>query len=297
MSSPAGAAPAIATPSPALGALVQLTKPGVTRMVVATTFIGAAAVPGPLGDWATVAFALLGTALVVGAANALNMVLEADVDALMERTRDRPIPSGRLSPEAGLATGVALAAVGLAVLAARVNWTTAALGALALAVYVLAYTPLKRVTPFAVWVGAVPGAVPPLLGWTSVTGEIGAAGLSLFLLLLVWQIPHFHAIAIFRSADYERAGLRVLPVVHGLEHTKLSIAVLLVLQLFASALPAFLGLGGVPYLAVATVLGAGYLAWGLAGLRRGAGARWARTLFFLSMPYLLGVLGALAALG
>lgn len=274
-------------------ALFQLTKPGVTRMVVMTTWCGAAMAPGPISDYARLFWALVGTALVVASASALNMYLEADVDALMARTRNRPIPSGRVAPETALWFGIALALAGVPVLALLVNPLTAFIGVFALLSYVLVYTPLKRISPLAVWVGAVPGAAPPLMGWTAMTSSVSFGAIAVFLLMLVWQIPHFHAIAIFRSGEYRRAGLRVLPVERGLDYTKFSIVALLILQLFVSALPAFAGLGGLPYVVVATVLGVVYVAWGLVGLRKGAGAPWARSLFAASIPYLLVLFGAL----
>lgn len=274
-------------------ALVQLTKPGVTRLVVATALGGAVIAPGAV-DF-RIAFALIGTVLVVASANALNMYLEGDVDALMKRTEARPIPSGRLAPEVALWFGLALGLAGLPILAVGANPTTALIGAIALVSYVLVYTPLKRVSPLAVLVGAVPGAAPPLMGWTAMTGELAAPGLSLFALLFVWQIPHFHAIAIFRRREYERAGLRVLPVVAGLDYAKFSIVVWLIIQLAVSALPAFAGVGGTPYLVVAIGLGSMYLAFGLWGLRPSARERWARMLFFASMPYLVILFGTLVA--
>lgn len=275
-----------------LVSLFQLTKPGVTRLVIATTACGAVIAPGTV-NYTTLLVALFGTALVVASANSLNMYLEGDVDALMSRTRNRPIPSGRLAPEAALWFGLALGMLGLPVLAFAVNATTACIGAVALASYVLAYTPLKRISPAAVYVGAIPGAVPPLMGWTSMTGTATLPALSLFSLLFVWQIPHFHAIAIYRRSEYARAGLKVLPVVHGLEYTKFAIVALLILQLFVSALPAFLGVGGTLYLVTATTLGVVYVAWGLKGLHPRADAKWARSLFLVSMPYLLAVFVAL----
>jgi protoheme IX farnesyltransferase len=274
-------------------ALFQLTKPGVTRMVVMTTWCGAAMAPGPIADYARLAWALFGTALVVASASALNMYLESDVDALMARTRNRPIPSGKVSPETALWFGALLALIGVPVLALCVNAVTAVIGAFALFSYVFVYTPMKRVSPFAVWIGAVPGAVPPLMGWTAMTGSVTFGAVAVFLLMLVWQIPHFHAIAIFRMGEYRRAGLRVLPVERGLEYTKFTIAALLILQLVVSALPAFAGLGGPAYGVVAAGLGAVYVAWGLVGLRPSAGAPWARSLFAASIPYLLLLLGTL----
>lgn len=275
-----------------LSLLVQLAKPGVTRMVLLTAACGAVIAPGPV-LLRELVIALFGTGLVVASANALNMYLEGDVDALMTRTRNRPIPSGKLAPEVALWFGLSTAALGLPVLAIGVNALTALLGAIALASYVLAYTPMKRITPAAVYVGAVPGAMPPLMGFTSMTGEITLAASSLFLLLFVWQIPHFHAIAIFRRDEYTRAGLKVLPAVHGLEYTKFAIVALAILQLFVSALPAFFGLGKTLYWATALGLGTLYIGWALSGLRPQADQKWARSLFFVSMPYLLALLIAL----
>jgi protoheme IX farnesyltransferase len=276
-------------------ALVELTKPSITRMVLVTTACGAAIAPGPIRDYEKLCFALLGTSLIVGAANALNMFLEGDTDALMKRTRERPIPSGRLSPEVALWFGGLLAFIGLPILDFYVNPLTAFIGGFSLLSYVLVYTPLKRVSSLAVWIGAIPGAAPPLMGWTSMTGTLSAAGASLFLLLFIWQIPHFHAIALFRTDEYTRAGLVVLPASRGVRHTKRTIVGLLVVQLLVSALPAVFGLGGAPYVVAASVLGAVYLGFGIAGLRDDAGDKWARSLFFASLPYLLVLFGVLVA--
>jgi protoheme IX farnesyltransferase len=275
-----------------LSALIQLTKPGVTRMVLATTWCGAVIAPGSV-KVDKLFWALAGTALVVGAANALNMYVEADVDALMSRTRGRPIPSGRINGEVALWFGLALAFAGIPILDLLVNPLTAFVAGLSLLCYVLAYTPMKRLSPLAVWVGAVPGAVPPLLGWTSQTGAVGIGGMSLFLVLFIWQVPHFHAIAIFRMEEYRRASLPVLPVARGVAHTKVAIAVVLAIGLAVSALPAFAGLGGLIYRICAVALGLPYFAFGLYGLLVREDAKWARALFFASMPYLLGLFVAL----
>lgn len=276
-------------------ALIELSKPRITRMVLVTTAAGAAMAPGALSDWSRLFWAMIGTALIVASANALNMYLEGDVDALMSRTRGRPIPSGRLEPEVALWFGAGLAAMGLPVLEFLVNPATAFVGGFALLSYVLVYTPMKRFSSLAVWIGAIPGAAPPLMGWTAMTGSLSAAAVSVFLLMFIWQIPHFHAIAVFREDEYTRAGLKVLPAERGLVWTKRTIVLLLVLQLAVSALPAFFGLGGLPYVVAAVVLGVAYLGLGLTGLRSSAGARWARTLFFASMPYLLVLFGLLVA--
>jgi protoheme IX farnesyltransferase len=276
-------------------ALLELSKPRITRMVLVTTAAGAAMAPGRITDWAKLGWAMLGTALIVASANALNMFLEGDVDALMSRTKTRPIPSGRLEPEVALWFGAGLAAMGLPLLDFLVNPATAFVGGFALLSYVLVYTPMKRFSPAAVWIGAIPGAAPPLMGWTAMTGALSAAAASVFLLMFVWQIPHFHAIAVFRMEEYQRAGLKVLPAEKGLFRTKVSIVGLLVLQLAVSALPAYFGLGGTPYIVAAAILGLSYLGFGIAGFRKDAGARWARTLFFASLPYLLVLFGVLVA--
>jgi heme o synthase len=273
-------------------ALFQLTKPGVTRLVMVTTLCGALIAPGAV-ELTKLIVALVGTALVVGAANSLNMYLERDTDRLMERTRTRPLPSGRLAPEVALWFGVLLAVVSLPVLALTVNPMTALLAALALVSYVLVYTPMKRLTPWALYMGALPGAIPPVIGWASTTGTLTLGAASLFAILFVWQLPHFLAIAIFRQHEYERAGLRVLPAVKGLGETKAAIVAFSFLLLVVSLVPAALGLGGAVYVVVAVVLGVAFAALALRGLRAKSGAAWARSLFFASMPYLVLVFGAL----
>jgi protoheme IX farnesyltransferase len=270
----------------------QLTKPAVTRLVMVTMLCGALLAPGRL-DVVRLVVALVSTALVVGAANALNMYLERESDAAMERTRGRPLPSGRLAPEAALWFGFTLGGIGLAVLGLAVNPTAALLAAIALLSYVLVYTPLKRITPLALHVGAVPGAIPPLIGWASVQERLTLEAFALFAILFFWQLPHFLAIAIFRQREYERAGLRVYPSARGLPSTKRHVVATLVLLCAASALPLLVGPAGALYSAIAAVSGAAFLVCGVAGLRASAGARWARTLFFVSLPYLVVVLGGL----
>src|SRR5450432_727742 len=200
-------------------ALLELGKPRLAGLVMVTMLCGALVAPGPrpLGR---VLIAMFATALVVAAANALNMYIERDTDALMKRTASRPLPTGRLSPEAALWFARACGVVGLTLLVLWVNLASAALALLALLSYVLAYTPLKRSTSFALHVGAIPGAIPPLIGWASITGSLAPRALPLFLILLVWQLPHFLAIATFRREEYARAGLVVQPNVSGLVATR-----------------------------------------------------------------------------
>ncbi|XXS76867.1 heme o synthase [Sorangium sp. So ce131] len=303
-----GALPASARPLLRVAAdLVSLTKPRVTRMVVATMLggmwvasrylrsglAGEAAVERAAVPATQLVLALLGTVLVVSGANALNMYIERDTDRLMARTKTRPLPAGRLAPEVALWFGVAISAASLPLLFLGVNATTGALAALALLSYVLVYTPLKRRTTLALPIGAIPGAIPPLLGWTSITGRIDAPGFLLFAVLFLWQIPHFLAIATFRRDDYRRAGHKVLTVEKGDRTTRIHIVGYLALLVLASVLFVPFGVGGPVYLGAAIVLGGGFFGLGAAGLRPSAGDRWARKLFFASMVYLVLLFAAL----
>ena len=277
-----------------LGALVELTKPSLAALVMVTALCGALVAPGPL-PIARLVIALVATALVVGAANALNMYWERDADKLMRRTRNRPLPSGRLAPEIALAFALLLASLGLNTLGVVAGGAACALTLLAFASYVLAYTPLKRVSPVALYVGALPGALPPLIGHAGVTGGIGHAALWLFAVLFVWQIPHFIAIAIFRAEDYRAAGMPVLPVVRGMPHAKRAVVAWSIVLALVTLLPAWFGVVRLPYLWVAVPSALSFVALALTGLRRAASARWARRLFFASMPYLVVVYAAFVA--
>jgi protoheme IX farnesyltransferase len=228
---------------------------------------------------------LVGTALLVGSANALNMYLEREVDCRMARTKNRPLPSGRMDPPIALAVGVALALLALPILVLGTNLLTGALGLLALVSYVGIYTPLKPRTTLATLIGSLPGALPALMGWTAARGAIEVGGLAVFGVLFLWQIPHFHAIALFRRKDYERAGLKILPAEHGEATTRFAILVWLALQVQVSLLLFPFGVAGTGYLLTAALLGAGYFGYALIGATRGD-ARWARNLFLISIAYL-----------
>ena len=209
-------ATALTRPSPVAVArdVVALAKPRLATLVLCTAAGGMWLAPGHRDALRAVVL-LLGTTMVVGAANALNCWLERDVDGRMRRTWDRPLPAGRLDPRVALALGLGLPAVALPALGWFTNGLTATLAALALFTYVVIYTPLKQRSPLALFVGAVPGAIPPLMGWTAVTGALDAGGLALFALLFAWQLPHFLAISIYLQEDYARGGLRVFALVHG----------------------------------------------------------------------------------
>jgi protoheme IX farnesyltransferase len=275
--------------------LVALTKPRITALVLLTSAAGMRLAPGHVGTRGLV-LSLVGTALIVGSANALNMWWERDIDALMARTRNRPLPAGRMSAEVALAFGLTLALVSVPVLF-TVNAAVGLLGLIALVSYVVVYTPLKRHTHLALLVGAVPGAIPPLLGWSTVTSTIGTGGLLLFAVLFLWQVPHFGAISIFRREDYARAGLQVVSVQRGERAARRMIAVYTVLLAAASLLFVIFGLAGHWYALIATLLDGAFLALAFRGLRA-AGARfdtrrWAKQLFAFSIPYLTVLLVAL----
>jgi heme o synthase len=289
--------------------LVTLTKPRITVIVVATCAAGMAIAPVRIPG-SVAALALLGTALIVASANALNMWWERDTDGLMDRTRKRPLPAGRMAPDVALFFGLALGASSIPMLVA-VNTLTAALGLLALVTYVLAYTPLKRHTSLALWVGAVPGAMPPLMGWTSATGSLytsplhgtggvappatfaGMGGLLLFSFLFAWQLPHFNAIALFRADDYAKAGLKVVSVQRGARAAKLQIAGYSALLVAVSAALAATRLAGLTFELSTLTLGALFLVIAAYGLRARAGAGWAKGVFAYSVVYLTLLLAIL----
>jgi len=285
---------------PELGArlrdLFALSKPRVSLLVICTTATGVYLAPGHLPVVKIIA-ALLLTALTVGSANTLNCYLERDSDGQMLRTRQRPLPAGRIEAKSGLLLGISLACFSIPALTFILNPLTGFLGFFALASYVWVYTPLKKLTPKALVVGAVPGAIPPLMGWTAVTGRLDLAGFWLFLLMFVWQLPHFLAITLYLKDDYARGGLRVLPVVLGEKAARLQLLLYTLLLIPVSLAFTPLHLAGYPYLAVAVVLGLGFLVLAVrlqrppenSALRQ----RQARRVFLYSIAYLTVLFGAL----
>ncbi|HET7824129.1 MAG TPA: heme o synthase [Anaeromyxobacter sp.] len=274
--------------------LALLAKPRLSGLVMLTTAGGLGLAPGRIGT-ARAVLTILGTAAVVGAANALNEYLERDVDARMRRTRDRPLPSGRVEPFVALGLGAMVPAFALPMLAFVANPLTALLAFVALAVYVGVYTPMKQRSTLALFVGAVPGAIPPLLGWTAVTGRLDAGGLALFALLFAWQLPHFLAISIYLAEDYARGGLRVFALVHGERTTRACIAAAAVLLVPVSLALVPLGVAGPAYGAVAAAAGAALAGFALSGLG-GRGARWARNVFLATLLHLTVLFVALLLL-
>jgi protoheme IX farnesyltransferase len=237
-------------------AYVILTKPDVTFLVVITTvagfYLGSV---GPL-DWARLAHTLFGTLLVAGGTAALNQYVERDMDAVMRRTAARPLPTGTLKPNEVLLFGIATIIIGTAWLALTVNILCSAVALATSLSYLGLYTPLKTRTTLATAVGAIPGALPPLIGWAAAHGSLSAGGWILFAILFVWQFPHFMAIAWMYREDYARAGIQMLPVVdpHG-DATFRVIVSLSAILVPVSLLPAVLGMAGIRYFFGALVLG------------------------------------------
>jgi protoheme IX farnesyltransferase len=272
-------------PRPKWRDVLALTKPRISVLSVATAAAGLALSPGSASGrlWA---WALVGTLLLVGSASTLNMFLERDVDGKMRRTKGRPLPAGRLSPRLALGFGLVQAAIAIPMLTLGANALTGVLGAVSLGLYVLVYTPLKRVTTWSLIIGAVPGAAPPVLGFTAQSGTITLPALALFGVLFFWQVPHFLAIALFRGDEYAAAGLRTMPAERGEAATKRALFGYLVAQVVATFVLAAVGIGGLAYLIGAAVLGAAMLALAVAGFGRAAGPAWARRFFFATVVYL-----------
>jgi len=265
---------------------IALTKPRLNFLVVATSAAGYYLGGSGNTDLAAMAQAVAGTALVAAGAAVLNQLYERDTDAMMRRTRMRPLPAGRVAPTDARIFGAVLSAAGLVVLAARANWLSAGLALATLVTYLAIYTPMKRRTPLSTIVGAVPGALPALIGWTASHGSIDRSGAALFAIVFCWQLPHFMAIAWLYREDYALAGFPMLPVIDpdGRRAGKQAVywAFLMVL---ASLDPRFSGLAGNVYLAVAVVFGAGMF-WLALRFRLARNEATARALFYASITYL-----------
>ena len=271
----------------------DLVKARLTLMVVLTTWMGFSLGSAQAPDWTACFHAIVGTSLLAAGASALNQWWERDLDARMRRTASRPLPAGILTPLTVLAFGVVMSILGLLWLVFLVNLLTAFLGALTLAIYVFVYTPLKQITELNTWVGAIPGALPPLMGWTAATGELGAGGWSLFAILFFWQLPHFMAIAWLYREEYSQAGFRMLSGRDPEGRRSASSAIRNSIALiFVSIVPFLQGISGRIYLSVALVFGGLFLIQAIRfALLLNAMA--ARRLFFASIFYLPILLAAL----
>ena len=275
--------------------LLALTKPRLNSLVVVSAGIGYYLGAGETASPAALGHALVGSGLVAGAAAAFNQASERDIDVAMERTRQRPVAAGRVTPTEARWFAAALAAAGLLDLALATNLTAAAVALATLVSYVAVYTPLKRRTPWATVVGAVPGALPPVIGWAAARGAITMEAWILFAIVFLWQLPHFHALSWLYRDDFRRGGLPLLAVLDDTgrrpaAHALLGAAALLPIG-FA---PILAGMGGGLYGVAAAVLGAGFVAAaGRFALQRSAGR--ARTLFRASLVYLPLLWAALVA--
>ncbi len=277
---------------------LTLLKPRVMSLAVFTALAGMMAAPEPVHP--LIAFsALIFIAIGAGAAGALNMWYDADIDAVMSRTVMRPIPRNLVPPDEALSFGLVLASGAVICLGVLVNWAASAMLALTILYYIVIYTMwLKRRTPLNIVIGGAAGAFPPMIGWAVATGSVSFDSFLLFAIIFLWTPPHFWALALTRRRDYERAGVPMLPVVSGDAATRRQILVYSILTAFSGAAPYFTGLGGILYLAVASAAGAGLLYFALKLLLAGKGHpgdRAARAVFAYSILYLFAVFGALLA--
>jgi heme o synthase len=257
------AVPVVLRKNSLLGDYLQLFKIRVTSLIVMTAwagfFMGAAKTGVPATSWRLL-YALLGIGVTCAGSAALNEVFERRIDALMRRTRNRPLPAGRMTLATGLIAGILATISGSVFLALTTNVLTGVLTFLTAAIYLAFYTPLKLISPISTFVGAFPGAMPPLLGWTAIRGRLEMEALFLFLIVFFWQFPHFQAIAWMYREDYEAAGIKMLPVVDTAGHSVIRQMLAYCSTLISvSLMPALLGLTGKVYLFGALALGLGFL--------------------------------------
>lgn len=272
---------------------LTLIRPRIATLVLVTVAVGAFLARGGLPSLWLLFHAVLGTALVASGSSALNQLLEHDTDALMERTRNRPLPTGRLSRAHVLGFGLAISVLGTVELLLGTNALATEVAVLSHLLYVLAYTPLKRRTTLNTAVGAIPGALPPLIGWAAVQGSLDLAAWTLFAIVFVWQFPHFLAIAWLHRADYERAGIKMLPAVdEGLAMTGRQAANYALALVPVSLAPAIAGLAGTGYCLGALWLGAVFLGTAIA-FALGPSRTSARRVLITSVVYLPVLFGLL----
>lgn len=271
-----------------------LMKPRVMSLVVFTGLVGMILAPAPV-DPVTAAVAVFCIAVGAGAAGAINMWYDEDIDREMTRTMHRPIPAGRMQPLPALVFGVTLAIGSVVAMATLVNFAAASLLALTIVYYVFIYTVwLKRRTPQNIVIGGASGALPPIIGWAAATGDVGWGAIALFAIIFLWTPPHSWALALFRKGDYDRAGVPMLPVIAGEKATKNQMLVYSCILVPVTLLPVAIGMSGVFYGAVASLLGAGLL-YKTIGLWRADDIAEARPLFFFTIIYLFLIFVALLA--
>ncbi|WP_454013684.1 heme o synthase [Aquamicrobium terrae] len=284
--------PAFRVSEATAGDFFSLLKPRVMSLVVFTAFVGLAAAPVAINPFLAVV-AILAIAVGAGASGALNMWYDADIDAVMSRTATRPVPSGRVAPGEALVFGLVLSALSVMTLGVLVNWLSAALLAFTIFFYAVVYTIwLKRSTPQNIVIGGAAGAFPPVIGWAAVTGSVSLESVILFLIIFLWTPPHFWALALFKSGDYERAGIPMMPNVAGEASTRRQIFAYALVLAPVGVLPWYLGYVGAVYGAAAALLGAGFVWYSWKVLRMSDGDRAmrpAKALFGYSLLYLFAI--------
>ena len=280
------------------GDFFALMKPRVMSLVVLTAFTGMVAAPGSIHP--VIGFiAILAISVGAGASGALNMWYDADIDGQMQRTAARPIPRGRVTADDALAFGTFLSVASVVTLGLLVNWVAGALLAGTIAFYIFVYTMwLKRRTAQNIVIGGAAGAFPPMIGWAAVTGGVSVESVLMFLIIFLWTPPHFWALSLYRYRDYEKVGVPMLPVVAGLVETRRQIVLYSLVFVPVAVAPYFIGLGGIAYLAVSSVLGGMFLKYGfdvkrITEGREGDAA--AKKLFLFSILYLFALFGVLMA--
>jgi protoheme IX farnesyltransferase len=280
------------------GDFFALLKPRVMSLVVFTAFVGLIAAPIRVNPVIALV-AILSIAVGAGASGALNMWFDADIDRLMRRTRSRPIPAGRVEPQAALAFGLVLSALSVMTLGVFVNWLAAALLAFTIFFYAVVYTMwLKRWTPQNIVIGGAAGAIPPVIGWAAATGSVGLESLILFLIIFLWTPPHFWALALFKADEYGRAGIPMMPNVAGIASTRRQIFAYAVIVAATGVLPAALGYASIGYGLIAAGLGGGFVWYAWKVLRMADGDREmkpAKALFAYSLLYLFAIFTAYLA--
>ncbi len=274
------------------GDFLALLKPRVMSLVVFTGFVGLVIAPGGVHP-VLAAVAVLCIAVGSGAAGAINMWYDRDIDAVMSRTAHRPIPAGRIAPGEALGFGVFLSVASVAMMGLMVNWVAGALLALAILFYVFVYTIwLKRRTPQNIVIGGAAGAFPPMIGWAAVTGSVSVESLALFALIFFWTPPHFWSLSLYRCGDYQNAGVPMLPVVAGKPATKRQMLLYTLLLVPVALAPSLLGVAGWIYGAASLVLSLGFVSAAVAVLRSESDAP-ARRMFRYSLFYLAALFALL----
>ena len=281
--------------SPLWKRYLELCKPKVVYLIIFTAIVGMVLATDGMANWVAIIFGSLGIGLGAASGAAINHVVDQKIDALMERTKARPLPTGGIAANQALTFALSLGVLSMVILVVFVNVLTAVLTLFSLVGYAVIYTMfLKRATPHNIVLGGAAGAAPPLLGWVAVTGEVSIDALVLFLIIFIWTPPHFWALAIDRRDDYAAAGLPMLPVTHGVNFTKEQILLYTLMLLSVSFLPFIVHMSGLLYLIVAFVMGLGFI-YHAYKLYRSEGDEHAMKTFGFSIVYLMVLFAALLA--